>query len=202
MNGLVPMPSGKGEDDVPTLAFRSAAAWEAWLARNHDKQHGVWLKFAKKDSGVASVYYPQALEVALCYGWIDGLVRRLDEKFYVQRFTPRRARSRWSRINCGKAEALIAAGRMTPAGLRQVKAARSDGRWDAAYAPPRDATPPPDLVAALKENKAAREFFAILSGRKRFAILYRIHDAKRPQTRQRRIDQFVEMLARREKPYP
>ena len=185
----------------PVLAFRSARAWEAWLAKNHGRQEGIWLKFAKKDSGVASVHYPQALEVALCYGWIDGLVRRLDEKYYLQRFTPRRNRSRWSRVNCGKVEALIAAGRMKPPGLRQVEAARADGRWDASYDSPRDATPP-DLVAALRKNKAARAFFDTLSARNRFAILFRIHDAKRPATRQRRIGDFVERLARGENPYP
>ena len=186
----------------PVLAFRSARAWELWLAKNHRREEGIWLKFAKKDSGVASVYYPEALEVALCYGWIDGLVRRLDETHYLQRFTPRRKRSRWSRINCGKVEALIAACRMKPPGLRQVEAARADGRWAAAYDSPRDATPPPDLVAALRKNKAARAFFDTLSARNRFAILFRIHDAKRPETRQRRIVDFVERLARGEKPYP
>jgi uncharacterized protein YdeI (YjbR/CyaY-like superfamily) len=187
---------------VEELAFRSQGDFEAWLEENHSASDGIWLKFAKKDSGVASVHYPQALEVALCYGWIDGLVRRLDEKYYLQRFTPRRNRSRWSRVNCGKVEALIAAGRMKPPGLRQVEAARADGRWDASYDSPRDATPPPDLVAALRKNKAARAFFDTLSARNRFAILFRIHDAKRPATRQRRIGDFVERLARGEKPYP
>jgi uncharacterized protein YdeI (YjbR/CyaY-like superfamily) len=189
-------------DDLPSLSFPSQAAWQKWLAKHHQTSHGIWLKFAKKASGVSSVYYPQALEVALCYGWIDGQVRRLDDTHYLQRFTPRTARSKWSRINCGKAEALIEAGRMSAAGLRQVEAAKADGRWGFAYESPRSAVVPPDLLAALRKNRVAREFFETLQGRNRYAILYRIQDAKRPETRARRVAHFVQMLAEQKKPYP
>ena len=192
-----PKPPAK---DLPTLAFASPKEFEAWLAEHHDTAPGVWLKYAKKASGVPSVTYAQALDVALCYGWIDGLVKRLDERFYLQRYTPRTKRSRWSKINCGKVEALLAAGRMKPAGLRQVEAAKADGRWAAAYDSPRNATPHPELLAALRMNPAAKKFFATLSARNRFAILFRVHDAKRPETRARRIAQFVEMLAAGRKP--
>ena len=150
--------------DLPTRTFRSPAAFEAWLAEHHANAPGVWVKFAKKGSGVASVTYPEALEVALCHGWIDGQVRRLDERYYLQRFTPRARRSKWSKINCAKAEALTAAGRMKPAGLRQVEAAKSDGRWGFAYDSPRNATAHPDLLAALGKNRAAEKFFSTLGG--------------------------------------
>ena len=189
-------------DDLPVVSFASPRAWDAWLAKQHHAARGVWLKFAKKDSGVPSVVYAEALDVALCYGWIDGQVRRLDERFYLQRFTPRAARSRWSKINCGKAEALIAAGRMKPPGLAQIAAAKADGRWAAAYDSPKTATPPPDLLTALRRNAAAKAFFAALDGRNRFAILSRIQEAKRPETRARRVAQFVAMLAEGKKLYP
>jgi uncharacterized protein YdeI (YjbR/CyaY-like superfamily) len=193
----------KGKPPLDTLTFESARAFEAWLAKNHAACPGIWLKFAKKDSGVPTVVYAQALEVALCHGWIDGQVSRCDDgRYYLQRFTPRAPRSKWSKINRGKAEALIAAGKMGAAGLRQIEAAKADGRWDAAYDSPRNASMPKDLAAALAKNKAAREFFATLTGRNRYAILYRVNDAKRPETRARRIKEFVAMLARLEKPYP
>jgi uncharacterized protein YdeI (YjbR/CyaY-like superfamily) len=185
-------------DELPIVPFASAAAWEAWLEERHAAAPGVLLKFAKKGSGVATVTYEEAVEVALCFGWIDGQVRRFDERFYLQRFTPRRRASRWSKINVERALALIEAGRMRPAGLAQVEAAQADGRWEAAYASPSNATVPPDLQAALDANPAAAAFFATLSGANRYAILYRVGDAKRPETRARRIAQFVEMLARGE----
>jgi uncharacterized protein YdeI (YjbR/CyaY-like superfamily) len=188
--------------DLPVMPFPSERAWAAWLDKHHATSPGVWLKFAKKGSGIPSVYYPQALEVALCYGWIDGLLKSLDERYYLQRFTPRRPKSKWSQINCTKATGLIASGRMKPAGLRQVEAARADGRWDAAYGSPRTVTVPPDLRAALEKNRRAKEFFATLNRRNRYAILFRLYDAKRPQTRARRIAEFVERLAAGKKPYP
>jgi len=188
--------------DLPVLPFPSDRAWEAWLAKNHAASPGIWLKFAKKGSGIPSVYYPQALEVALCYGWIDGQLKSLDERYYLQRFTPRRPKSKWSKINCTKATGLIDAGRMKPAGLRQVEAARADGRWDSAYGSPSTITVPPDLRAALEKNPKAKAFFATLTGRNRYAILYRLYDAKRPETRAKRIAQFIEMLSAEKKPYP
>jgi uncharacterized protein YdeI (YjbR/CyaY-like superfamily) len=185
-------------DELPTLAFASEALWEAWLEREHARADGVWLKIAKKGSGIATVTHAEALEVALCFGWIDGQRAAHDERFFLQRFTPRRSRSRWSRINRDKATALIAAGRMQPAGLREVETAQADGRWDAAYEGQRTASVPDDLQAALDANPAAAAFFATLTGANRYAILYRVQDAKRPETRARRIETFVAMLARGE----
>jgi len=188
--------------ELPVLAFATAADWELWLAREHATSPGVWLKLAKKESGFASVTQPEAVEVALCFGWIDGQANSLDSAYWLQKFTPRRPRSKWSAVNRDKALALIANGRMRPAGLRQVEAARADGRWDAAYAPPSAAKVPPDLQVALAENPEAAAFFATLDSRNRYAVLYRIADAKRPETRARRIAQFVEMLADGRKLYP
>ena len=175
------------------------AAWERWLDAHHGDDAGVWLKFAKKGTGATTVTYAEALEVALCYGWIDAHVKRLDETYYLQRFTPRRRRSRWSRINREAATRLVAAGKMKPPGLAEVERAQADGRWDAAYDSPATAEVPDDLDRALTENTAAREFFKTLSKQNRYAILHRIQEAKRPETRARRIEQFVEMLARGEK---
>ncbi len=183
------------------ILFADAAAFEAWLEA-HEGAAEVWVKFAKKGSGVVSVTYDEALEAALCFGWIDGKTLGLDERFYLQRFTPRRARSIWSKRNTGKAEALIAAGRMRPSGLRQVEAARADGRWDAAYDGLRDATVPDDLQRELDASPAAAEFFATLKGQNRYAILHRIQTAKRPETRARRIREFVAMLAERRTLHP
>jgi len=184
--------------ELPTLPFASAAAWEAWLEAEHARAAGVWLRIAKRESGIATVTVAEAVEGALCFGWIDGQVARDDADWFLQRYTPRRPRSRWSRINRERALALIAAGRMRPAGLAQVEAARADGRWEAAYASASTATVPEDLRAALDANPAAAAFFATLRGANRYAILYRVQDAKRPETRARRIDRFVTMLARGE----
>jgi uncharacterized protein YdeI (YjbR/CyaY-like superfamily) len=185
-------------DDLPVLQFATSDAWEAWLEREHGRTPGVWLRIAKKDSGIATVTYAEALDVALCFGWIDGQKRGFDASRFLQRFTQRRRASRWSKINTEHAERLIATGRMRSAGLAQVEAARGDGRWQAAYAGQRSATVPPDLRAALDANSAAAAFFATLSGANRYAILYRVQDAKRPETRRRRIERFVAMLARGE----
>ena len=187
--------------ESPTLAFPSKQAWESWLAKNRSQSDGIWLKMAKKASGIESVNYPEALEVALCYGWIDGTKRSFDSQYFVQKFTPRRARSRWSKINCDSAERLIESGKMRAAGLREVERAKTDGRWDAAYASPRAAAVPEDLERALRKNPKARRFFDTLDSRNRYAILYRIEDAKRPETRARRITQFVEMLMEGRKIY-
>src|SRR5690606_18884108 len=177
----------------------SAEEWEAWLERNHASEPEAWLRLAKKGSGAKTVSRAEALEVALCYGWIDGQARTQDEAYWLQRFTPRTRRSKWSKINCEAAEALIRAGRMKPAGLAAVEAAKADGRWAAAYAPPSTIEVPADLAAALEKNPEAAARFRELDSQNRYAILYRIHDAKKPETRARRIEKFVAMLARGEK---
>ncbi len=183
---------------LPVRSFRSQDAWETWLEKNHASANGILLKFAKKDSGKVSITYLEAVEIALCFGWIDGQSRSVDENHWVQRFTPRRARSKWSQINCGRALRLIEAGRMRPAGLKEVEAARKDGRWDAAYASPRNSTVPDDLQAALAKRPRALANFAKLDSKNRYALLYRVQDARKPETRARRIQAFVEMLLRGE----
>jgi uncharacterized protein YdeI (YjbR/CyaY-like superfamily) len=181
-------------DDLPVLAFGSPQSWRDWLAEHHQTSSGLWLKIAKKGAARPTVGYAEAIEGALCYGWIDGQKGKLDDEYWLQRFTPRKSRSRWSKINREKAERLIAEGRMCPAGLREVEAARADGRWDAAYEGQATAAVPPDLARELDLNPAAKEFFATLSSVNRYAILYRIQDAKRPQTRAARIAKYVAML--------
>jgi uncharacterized protein YdeI (YjbR/CyaY-like superfamily) len=187
------------DEGVP---FASAEAFEAWLAEEHARSDGLWIKFAKKASGIPTVVYAEAVEASLRYGWIDGQVKRLDDDYYVQRFTPRRARSRWSKINCAKAEALIARGAMEPAGLAEVERAKADGRWDAAYDAPSTATVPDDLRAALDADSRAAAFFETLDSNNRYAILHRIQDAKKSETRVRRIEKFVAMLGRGETIHP
>ena len=179
--------------DLPTVSFASAEEWAAWLDQEHDLSPGVWLRLGKKGAATAILRYPEALDVALRYGWIDGQKAALDEQAWLQRFTPRGPRSRWSRINRDKASALIERGVMQPAGLRQVELAQADGRWDAAYAGQRTAEVPDDLQAALDADPEAAAFFASLTGANRYAILYRVQDAKRPETRARRIEQYVAM---------
>jgi uncharacterized protein YdeI (YjbR/CyaY-like superfamily) len=178
--------------------FFSAAELEDWLERNHASSEGIWLKVVKKGAGVAGVSYREALTLALCFGWIDSQKKALDEKHFLQRFTPRRPRGRWSRLNRDRAEELIAAGRMRPSGLAEVEAARADGRWDAAYEGQRRMKVPDDLRRELDRNRAAREFFAALDSANRYAILYRLDEAKKPETRERRLRKFVTMLERRE----
>ena len=189
-------------DELPIRSFASREEWQAWLEAEHALSIGVRLKLAKKGSGIGSVSYAEALEAALCFGWIDGQRGRFDEMYFLVRFTPRRPRSVWSRINRENAEALIARGEMRPAGLREVEAARADGRWAAAYDGQRVATVPDDLQRALDEKPRAREFFATLDSRNRYAILFRIQTAKKPETRAKRIEQFVAMLAEQRTVYP
>lgn len=186
-------------DELPIVLFASPRKLEDWLEREGAGSPGVWLKIAKKDSGVKSVSYADALEVALCFGWIDSQKRAFDEKCFLQRFTPRRPRGRWSRINREKAEGLIESGRMRAAGLAEVEAAKADGRWDAAYEGQRTAEVPADLQRELDARPAAREFFAALDSTNRYAVVYRLGEAKRPETRERRLKKFVEMLERGEK---
>ncbi len=189
-------------DELPTIAFADRAAWQLWLSTHHASSSGLWLKFAKKGSPTSSISYAQALDVALAWGWIDGQKRALDTLWWRQRFTRRGPRSIWSRINRDKALALIAAGEMQPAGLAEVERAQLDGRWDGAYESQSRATVPPDLAAALQANPRAAAFFATLSSQNRYAILFRLHTAKRAQTRLARIGKFVEMLARGETLHP
>jgi len=187
--------------DTP-IECSSAASWARWLKRHHASAAGVWLRIAKKDSGIASIDYPAALEEALCWGWIDGQRKSEDAQYFLQRFTPRTKRSIWSRINRAKVLKLIDEGRMQPAGHAEIERAKADGRWDAAYEGVSAATVPPDLQAALDANKKAAKFFATLDSRNRFAVLFRTQGAKKPETRARRIAQFVEMLAKGEKIHP
>ncbi|MFH9177444.1 YdeI family protein [Streptomyces albogriseolus] len=194
-----------GTDDAtgPVLGFGTQEDFEAWLEEHQGDAEGLWLKIPRKGSGLPGVDYATALESALCFGWIDGHKRSLDETHWIQRFTPRRARSRWSAVNRRKALELIERGRMRPAGLREVERAKADGRWEAAYASQRTATVPDDLRAALDAAPVgAREFFDALDSRNRYAILHRIEEAKRAQTRAARIEKFVAMLAKGEKLHP
>lgn len=190
-------------DEPAELTFADAAAWREWLGDHHGQSTGVWLVLAKKGTTKpTSLTYSQALDEALCQGWIDGQARRGDEAIYRQRFTPRRARSAWSKRNVGIVGRLVEEGRMRPAGLAEVERAKADGRWDAAYAGPATMKVPADLAAALAATPAARGMFDILNSQNRYAILYRIESAKRADTRARRIEQFVAMLARGETIYP
>jgi uncharacterized protein YdeI (YjbR/CyaY-like superfamily) len=186
-------------NELPILLFAEAEKLEAWLEEHHEDAEGVWLKIAKKGAPEPSVTYGEALELALCFGWIDSQKRGLDETHFLQRFTPRRPRGRWSKINRRKAEALLAAGKMRPAGLAEVEAAEADGRWEAAYEGQGTAAVPPDLQRELSASPAAAAFFASLDGANRYAIVYRLEEAKRPETRERRLRKFVAMLERGEK---
>ncbi|HEX3734343.1 MAG TPA: YdeI/OmpD-associated family protein [Solirubrobacterales bacterium] len=189
-------------DDLPIMLFATPAELEGWLEENHADCDGLWLKIAKKGTEPPSVTYAEALELSLCFGWIDSQKRGHDEWHFLQRFTPRRPRGRWSRINREKAEALIAAGKLRPAGAAEVDAAKADGRWEAAYEGQRTAKVPDDLQRELDANQAAREFFAGLDSANRYAIVYRLNDAKKPETRERRLRKFVAMLERGEKIHP
>jgi uncharacterized protein YdeI (YjbR/CyaY-like superfamily) len=188
--------------DNPTLTFDTQEAWEAWLDANGESAPGVWLRIARRSAGRATVSYAQAVESALCHGWIDGQKQAESEHYWLQRFTPRTAKSLWSKINKAKAEALIAAGRMRAAGLRAVDLAKGDGRWEAAYASASQSTVPEDLQQALDANPKARAFFATLDSANRYAILFRIQNVKRAETRARKIARFVEMLSQGEKIHP
>lgn len=181
------------------LEFASENEWEAWLAENHMSAREAWLRFAKKGAEAVTVSRAGALQAALCYGWIDGQAASQDDEYWLQRFTPRTRRSKWSRINRDAAEELIRSGKMKPAGRAAVEAAQADGRWDAAYAPPSSIEVPQDLLDRLDRSPAAQSFFASLDAQNRYAILYRIQDARKPETRARRIDTFIGMLERGEK---
>ena len=189
-------------DSLPVVSFEDAHSWDAWLGTHHAGSAGVWLKIVKKGSAGQGISYSDALDVALCHGWIDGQKGRHDDDYWIQRFTPRKPGSRWSKINTERVSALIAAGRMRPAGLREMELAQADGRWEQAYESQSRVTVPEDLARALAANDRARAFFATLDSTNRYAILYRIGTAKRPQTRASRIATFVTMLSEHRKIYP
>lgn len=191
-----------GSVDDDGIAFATADEWERWLEGNHAEADGVWVKIAKKGTGIESVRYPEVLVSALCFGWIDARRQGLDDQWFLQRFTPRRARSPWSKINREHAERLIAEGRMRPAGLAEVERAKADGRWDAAYDGQARMAVPDDLQVELEARPAAKAFFEGLDSRNRYAILYRLQEAKKPETRARRLDKFVAMLEAEEKIHP
>ena len=194
-------PTSRAEPEA-VLPFATAAAWRAWLAKHHGQASGLWMRLAKAGAGVASISYAEAIEVALCHGWIDGQRKAEDDQFYLQRFSPRTAKSIWSKINRDKALALIANGKMKPAGLKEVERAQVDGRWDRAYDGARSIAVPDDLQAALAAEPAAAAFFKMLNGQNRYAVLFRIHQAKKAETRAKRIQTFVQMLARHETLHP
>ena len=182
-------------EDLPIVQAADQQAWRRWLENNHDSVTAIWLKFSKKGAPTATVSYTEAVEEALCFGWIDGQVRRYDEHFYLQRFTPRRPRSKWSQTNCQKATRLLEEGRVAPAGLAQIEAAKADGRWDAAYPGAREVTVPDDFQHALDGNDEARRFFETLTGSARYAFLYRLHNVSTPAARARRIRSYIELLS-------
>lgn len=177
------------------MEFKTRAEWEKWLEKNHSQPDGVWLKYAKKDSGEVTIQHPEAVETALCYGWIDSQAKSFDDDFYLQKFTPRRPKSMWSKKNVEKVENLIKEGRMKPAGLAQVETAKADGRWDAAYAPQSTTEVPEDFAKALAKNKKAAQFFETLNKANKYSFIWRLHHVKSPETRAANIEKYVEMLA-------
>ncbi|HAE82642.1 MAG TPA: hypothetical protein DCK85_04565 [Ktedonobacter sp.] len=192
----------KKAETLPIISFETQQGWERWLTEHHTDTDGLWLKIAKKEAGISSVNYAEALESAICYGWIDGQKASFDDKYWLQKFTQRRAKSIWSKVNCTKALALIAEGRMQPAGIRQVELAQADGRWESAYESQSKITIPDDFQKELDNNLGAREFFTTLNSVNRYAILFRIQTAKKPETRSARISTFIEMLANNQKLHP
>jgi uncharacterized protein YdeI (YjbR/CyaY-like superfamily) len=192
-------PNNSNDDPVH---LELQAEWAQWLVAHHDSARGVWLRIAKKGAPRPSLTYAEALEVALCFGWIDGQKQRENVHYWLQRFTPRSSKSIWSKINRDSALKYIRDGRMQPSGLAEVERAQADGRWDAAYASSSTVTVPPDLQAALAANRKAGDFFATLNAQNRFAMLFRIHTAKKPETRAKRIAQYVDMLAQHQTLHP
>lgn len=189
----------KSPDEKPILEFRQKSAWTTWLEKNHAGSSGVWIRLAKKNSGLKSISRDDALDVALCYGWIDGQARSEGEATWLQKFTPRRKRSIWSKVNRENVRRLIESGEMRSAGHAEIDRAKKDGRWEAAYDSPKSMPVPDELKSELARNKKAKAFFDTLSSQNRYAILFRIHNAKKAETKAKRIKQFVEMLERGEK---
>jgi len=185
--------------DLPVIPFSSPSEWEQWLKQNYSVSKGIWLQMYKKGSGIASVYYAEALDVALCYGWIDGQLKSVDELSYMQRFTPRRPKSIWSKRNIEHITRLTKEGRMKPAGLKEAEAAKNDGRWELAYDPQGSMTVPDDFLSELSKEKKALIFYESLNKANKYAIAWRIQTAKRPETKEKRMKEILEMLARGEK---
>lgn len=185
--------------DLPVIPFSSPSEWEQWLKQNYSVSKGIWLQMYKKGSGIASVYYAEALDVALCYGWIDGQLKSVDEFSYMQRFTPRRPKSIWSKRNIEHITRLTKEGRMKPAGLKEAEAAKNDGRWELAYDPQTSMSMPDDFLSELSKEKKALIFYESLNKANKYAIAWRIQTAKRPETREKRMKEILEMLARGEK---
>ena len=186
----------------PVKLFKDQKSWDDWLAKHGESSPGLWLRLAKKSAKLKSVTYPEALEIALCHGWIDGQRKTFDAESWIQKFTPRRTKSIWSKINRTKALELIEAGRMRPSGHAAIEKARQSGLWEAAYDSHRTAVPPEDLEAALEQSPKAKAFFETLNKQNRYAILFRIQTAKKSETRKRRIEEFVAMLESHRKLYP
>lgn len=192
----------QSKESIETIFFANQQEWEAWLHEQESISPGVWLKLAKKETGIPSITYAEALEGALCYGWIDGQKAALDNQYWLQKFTPRRPKSIWSKVNCAKAMQLIADGRMRPAGQLQVDRAKADGRWEQAYASQSQITIPEDFQRELDKYPGARAFFSTLDSKNRYAMLFRIQSAQKAETRSARIEKFIAMLEKQEKIYP
>ena len=188
--------------ELQICLFACQGAWEQWLDTHHEQSKGIWVKVARRDSPITTVSYSEALDVALCYGWIDGQKKPYDQDMWLQKFTPRRSASVWSKVNIDKVTQLIASGKMKPSGMKEVDAAKEDGRWDAAYESQRNFTVPDDFQQELEKNPQARAFFETLNRHNRYAMCYRIQTAKKPETRKSRIDKFVEMLTNNQKLHP
>ncbi len=199
---MAPVRKAAQPEVSPIRLFKSKDGWATWLDKNHRRSSGLWLRLAKKDSGLKSVTYKDALEVALCHGWIDGQKRPENEQTWLQRFTPRSTKSIWSKINCESAERLIANGSMKAAGVEAIENAKKDGRWKSAYDSPSKSTVPKDLQAALDASPKAKAFFDTLDRANRYAILWRVQTVKKAETRTRKIQQFIAMLERKEKIHP
>ncbi|MBP7832407.1 MAG: YdeI/OmpD-associated family protein [Candidatus Levybacteria bacterium] len=189
------------KDGKPISSFSSQDTWENWLSKNHDISDGIWIKFYKKDSGLASFVYKEALDTALCYGWIDGQVNRYDEKSYLQKFTPRRKGSNWSQRNTEHAARIIKEGKMKPAGLTEIEKAKSDGRWDKASAPPSETVIPEDFLKEINKNTKAKDFWEKLNKTNKYTMVWQIDEAKKEETRTKRIKKFVDMLENGQKLY-
>ena len=193
------MATKNSKTDVPLIPFAAAGDWECWLEKNHSVSNGIWIQMYKKDTGIASVYYPEALDVALCYGWIDGQRKSIDELSYMQRFTPRRPRSIWSKRNIEHIARLTNEGRMKPTGLKEAEAAKADGRWEQAYDSPANMSLPDDFVTELKKDKKALSFYESLNKANQYAIAWRLQTAKRPETKEKRKNEILAMLKKEEK---
>ena len=187
------------KDNLPILIFKTVKEWEKWIAKNYASSKGVWLRFYKKASGIPSLTYPEAVEVSLCYGWIDGQANKLDENSYLQRFTPRRPKSIWAKRNIERVTRLIASGKMKPSGLKEIEAAKADGRWEMAYDSPANMEIPKDFLKELSKNRIAKNFFGTLNKTNIYSITWRLQTAKKPETREKRMKAIIEMLAKKQK---